>query len=331
MRFGLLLPHFGEHADAQKIIKGSQLAESLGFDTVWVRDHLLFEPHGEFEKANATFYDALTVLTAVGASTERLTLGTGALIPFRHPLHTAMVAATMTQFFGPRMVLGFGAGNFDHEFEAVGLGGVPRPQLVLDNMAIMRKIWTERDVTWKEPPFDFTDATIEPQPVGGPIPLWYCGTTPRSARLAAEHCDGWLPDRISMGTLKARVATLDETSEKFGRSRPTVGVIPTTSIGTTREDALSRVNVEGLLQWANQSRFWTKPASGSFETVEDLEGVLVHGTPDDIVEQCVSLHEAGVNDLVFDFRLTFPRWEEQIQILGEHVLPRVTSRVAGVS
>ena len=49
MRFGLLLPHFGEHADAQKIINGSRLAESLGFDSVWVRDHLLFEPHGEFE------------------------------------------------------------------------------------------------------------------------------------------------------------------------------------------------------------------------------------------------------------------------------------------
>jgi alkanesulfonate monooxygenase SsuD/methylene tetrahydromethanopterin reductase-like flavin-dependent oxidoreductase (luciferase family) len=326
VRFGLLLPHFGEHANADKIINGSRLAESLGFDSVWVRDHLLFEPHGEFESPNAAFYDALTVLTAVGASTERLQLGTGALIPFRHPLHTALITTTMTQFFGSRLILGMGAGNFDHEFEAVGLGGVPRPQLVQDNFEIMRRLWTEQGVTWKEPPFDIHEATIEPQPVGGPVPLWYCGTTPKSARIAAEHCDGWLPGRISLETLKARVATLEETSAAHGRPRrPQVGMIPTASIATTREKALSRVNVGGLLTWANQSRFWVKPASGSFQTVEDLQGVLIHGTADDVVEQCLTLRDNGVDHLVFDFRLTFPLWEEQMQMLGEQVLPRVRS------
>jgi alkanesulfonate monooxygenase SsuD/methylene tetrahydromethanopterin reductase-like flavin-dependent oxidoreductase (luciferase family) len=323
VRFGLLLPHFGEHADAEKIIRGSRLAESLGFDSVWVRDHLLFEPHGEFESPDATFYDALTVLTAVGASTERLQLGTGALIPFRHPLHTALIATTMTQFFGSRLILGMGAGNFDHEFDAIGLSGVPRPELVQTNMDIMRKVWTEKGVSCTTPPFDFHDATIEPRPVEGPPPLWYCGATPKSARIAATSADGWLPGRISLATLQARVATLTETAAQNGRPRPTVGIIPTTSIGDTREDAVSRVNVPGLLKWANNSRFWVKPPSGSFETVEDLQGVLLHGTADDLVEQCVALRDTGVDHLVFDFRLNFPIWEEQMQRVGEDVLPKL--------
>src|SRR5690606_31636823 len=55
MRTGLLLPHFGEHADPAKIIEGAKLAERLGFDSVWVRDHVVFEPHGEFEKPDPTF------------------------------------------------------------------------------------------------------------------------------------------------------------------------------------------------------------------------------------------------------------------------------------
>jgi alkanesulfonate monooxygenase SsuD/methylene tetrahydromethanopterin reductase-like flavin-dependent oxidoreductase (luciferase family) len=325
VRFGLLLPHFGEHADAEKIIRGSRLAESLGFDSVWVRDHLLFEPHGEFESPDATFYDALTVLTAVGASTEHLQLGTGALIPFRHPLHTALIATTMTQFFGPRLILGMGAGNFDHEFDAIGLSGVPRPELVQTNMDVMRKVWTEKEVSCTTPPFDFQDATIEPRPVGGPPPLWYCGATPKSARIAATSADGWLPGRISLGTLQARVATLTDTAADNGRARPTVGIIPTTSIGDTREEAVSRVNVPGLLKWANNSRFWVKPPSGSFETVEDLQGVLLHGTADDLVEQCVALRDTGVDHLVFDFRLNFPIWEEQMQRVGEDVLPKLRS------
>lgn len=323
MRTGLLLPHFGEHADAQKIIKGSQLAESLGFDSVWVRDHLLFEPHGEFEKPDATFFEALTVLTAVGASTERLRLGTGALIPFRHPLATANIVSTMTQFFGPRVVIGMGSGNFDHEFEAVGLGGFSRPQLVQDNFEIMRRVWQEEDVSWHEAPFDFSDATTKPWPVGGPVPLWYCGNTPKSARIAGEFCDGWLPGRISLETLKARVNTLGTVSAEHNRPHPTVGAIPVTAIARTREEALAKVNVPGLLAWANNAKFWVKPESGKFETVEDLAGVLIYGTPDDVVEQCLAFQEAGVNDLVFDFRLTFPQWEEQMQLLGEEVFPRL--------
>lgn len=323
MRTGLLLPHFGADADAQKIIKGSQLAEQLGFDSVWVRDHLLFEPHGEFEKPNADFYEALTVLTAVGASTERLTLGTGALIPFRHPLVTAQIVATMTRFFGPRVVVGMGSGNFDHEFAAVGLDGVARPELVLDNFEIMRRIWREEGVSWHKPPFDFDGATIRPWPAE-PVPLWYCGNTPKSARMAARWLDGWLPGRIGIETLRVRVRTLETVSAEHGRPRPNVGMIPPTSIGRTREEALAKVNVEGLLAWANNARFWVKPKSGRFETVDDLKGILLYGTADDIVEQCLELRAIGVNDLVFDFRLSFPQWEEQMQILGEEVLPRVT-------
>lgn len=323
MRTGLLLPHFGEHADATKIVRGAQQAEGLGFDSVWVRDHLLFEPHGEFEKPNLNFYEAFTVLTAVGASTERLILGTGALIPFRHPLNTAHIAATMTRFFGPRLIVGMGSGNDDKEFAAVGLGGVPRPELVQDNFEIMRSIWQQEGVTWQKEPFDFKDATIEPRPDGGPIPLWYCGNTPKSARIAGASCDGWLPGRISIDTLRARVDTLTTISADSGRPRPNVGIIPTTSIARTREEALARVNVPGLLAWANNARFWVKPESGRFETVEDLAGVLIYGTPDDVLEQCLDLRAAGVDDLVFDFRLSFPQWEEQMQMLGEEVLPKL--------
>lgn len=323
MRTGLLLPHFGEHASAEKIIKGAQLAERLGFDSVWVRDHLVFEPHGEFEKPDPTFYEAFTVLTAIGAVTERLQLGTGALIPFRHPINVAHLVATMTQFFGPRVILGMGAGNFDHEFEAVGLGGVPRPDLVIDNFDIYRKIWTEDDVTWKKPPFDFSDVSVTPKPLGDLPPLWYCGTTPKSARLAAQRCDGWMPGRVAIDTLRARVDTMRKESAEHDRPMPTVGIIPTTSVASSREEALSRVNVDGLLTWANNSRFWVKPPSGSFQTVEDLAGVLIHGTPDDVLEQVVELRDSGVDHLVFDFRLSFPLWEEQMHILGEEVLPKL--------
>jgi alkanesulfonate monooxygenase SsuD/methylene tetrahydromethanopterin reductase-like flavin-dependent oxidoreductase (luciferase family) len=322
-KYGLLLPHFGEEADRHKLLEGSKRAEELGFDSVWVRDHLVFEPHGEMEKPNRTFYDALTTLTAIGAVTKTIELGTGSLIPFRHPLVTALMAGTITQLVGPRLILGFGAGTFDHEFEAIGLGDADRVELVRSNAEIFRKVFTENDVSYKDEYFRFDNVTIEPKPVGGPVPFWYCGGTPRSARLAVEFCDGWMPGRISMLTLQKRIETIEQLSAEAGKKRPTIAVIPPTSIERSREEALKDVNVPGLLAWANKAKFAVKPPSGTFETVDDLEGQLIAGNPDEAVEACRKFEAAGVEHLVFDFRFKFDKWFEQIELLGSEVLPKL--------
>jgi alkanesulfonate monooxygenase SsuD/methylene tetrahydromethanopterin reductase-like flavin-dependent oxidoreductase (luciferase family) len=323
MKLGLLLPHFGEHANGEKIIAGAVRAEQLGFDSVWVRDHIVFEPHGEFEKPDPAFFEALTVLTAVGAATRTLSLGTGALIPFRHPVHTALTAATITRMVGDRLILGIGTGNFDAEFAAVGFGGISRVDLVRANVEIWRDLWRGASVTRHDGIFDFDEVSVHPQPAAGSIPVWYCGNTPKSVRLAAEFGDGWMPGRISLPTMRKRVAALEDLVAVGGRLRPTVAAIPTTSVSATREAALSQVNVPGLLAWANNAKFWVKPQTGSFQDAADLEGVLVYGTPDDVIEQVKRLSAAGVDHLVFDFRLSFGRWEEQMELLGAEVLSRL--------
>jgi alkanesulfonate monooxygenase SsuD/methylene tetrahydromethanopterin reductase-like flavin-dependent oxidoreductase (luciferase family) len=323
MKFGLLLPHFGEHASKENLLEGSKLAEDVGFDSVWVRDHLVFEPHGEMEKPNRTFYDALTTLTAIGAVTERIELGTGSLIPFRHPLVTAAMAGTITQLVGPRLILGFGAGTFDHEFEAIGWGDRDRVELVRSNAEILKRVFTENDVAYSDANFTFNDVSIEPKPVGGRVPFWYCGATPRSARLAVEFCDGWMPGRISLGTMAKRIASMRELSAEQGSAMPTIAVIPPTSIEETREEALKHVNIPGLLAWANKAKFAVRPPSGTFETVEDLEGQLIVGSPQEAVAEIKKFQDLGTEHLVFDFRFKFDRFFDQIKLLGQEVLPHL--------
>jgi alkanesulfonate monooxygenase SsuD/methylene tetrahydromethanopterin reductase-like flavin-dependent oxidoreductase (luciferase family) len=330
-KYGLLLPHFGDYADRDRLLEGTKLAEGLGFDSVWVRDHLIFEPHGEMESPNRSFYDALITLTAIGAVTERIQLGTGSLIPFRHPLEVALSIATMTQLVGPRVICGYGAGNFDHEFAAVGIDtSIKRWDLVKSTAHILEKVWTENDVSYRDDYYSFENVTIEPKPVGGPVPFWYCGNTPASARRAVEYCQGWMPGRISLATFRARVDKMRELSQESGRPMPTAAVIPPTSVEATREEALRDVNVDGLLAWANKAKYWVKPPSGRFETWEDLEGTLIAGSPDDVVEECLKFEAAGCEHLVFDFRFKFDRFFEQIELLGSEVLPRLRKTPAGV-
>jgi len=325
MRFGLLLPHFGKFASRTRLIDGARLAESLKFDSLWVRDHLVFEPHAEMEAANTTFYEALTTLSVLGAVTSEITLGTGSLIPFRHPLHTALCLGTMSKLLGNRFIIGFGAGTFDHEFEAIGMSGIFRPELVESNANIFKKVFAENDVSYKDEHYAFEHVNLDPKP-DGEIPFWYCGATPASARLAVKYCDGWMPGRTTLKTIEKRVESMKELSEKAGRSVPTVAVIPPTSIGATHEAAWKNLKIDGLLRWANErGKWWVKPESGVFETAEDIQGSLIAGSPDEVIEEVGHFADSGVEHVVFDMRLSFDRWFEQVELLGDRVLPALRS------
>ena len=255
MKFGLLMPHFGEHANRRALLDGAVLSESFGFDSLWVRDHLVFEPHSEMEAANNTFFEALTTLTAIGAVTEKISLGTGSLVPFRHPVHLAISIATITRLVGDRMILGFGAGTFDHEFELVGMGDLDRVELVRSNAEILQRLFTEDGVSYSDDVYSFENISIDPKPPG-PIPFWYCGATPRSARLAAEYADGWMPGRTTLLTIEKRVETMLGLTAENGRAMPTVAVIPPTSIAASHEMAFDGLNIDGLLAWANKRGKW---------------------------------------------------------------------------
>jgi alkanesulfonate monooxygenase SsuD/methylene tetrahydromethanopterin reductase-like flavin-dependent oxidoreductase (luciferase family) len=103
------------------------------------------------------------------------------------------------------------------------------------------------------------------------------------------------------------------------------GALPVTSIGATTAEGLDRVNVPGLLTNANKQRFWVRPESGEFTRAEDLEGSILAGTPDDIVRDIDRYQEIGCDLLIFDLRMRFDDWIDQMTILAEEVLPRVAS------
>ena len=110
LKFGLLLPHFGADASIEKCLDGARKAESYGFDSVWVRDHLVFEPHG-IEGSDRTHIEGLLVLGAVAVVTKRLVLGTSMTICHRHPIHLAQLFAALSAISEGRIVMGMGVGG----------------------------------------------------------------------------------------------------------------------------------------------------------------------------------------------------------------------------
>jgi alkanesulfonate monooxygenase SsuD/methylene tetrahydromethanopterin reductase-like flavin-dependent oxidoreductase (luciferase family) len=139
-----------------------------------------------------------------------------------------------------------------------------------------------------------------------------------------DFCQGWIPGRITFPTYQARVKKIRQMVEEQGKPMIMTGAVPVTSIDATAKAAVDRLNVPGLIKNANAQKFWLKPESGEFTKIEELDGSILAGTPDDIVRGVQRYQEIGCDLLVFDFRMRFPDWLEQIETLAREVLPRVS-------
>jgi alkanesulfonate monooxygenase SsuD/methylene tetrahydromethanopterin reductase-like flavin-dependent oxidoreductase (luciferase family) len=319
--YGLLLPHFGAGCDKDKVIEGSKKAEALGFDSVFVRDHLVFHPHG-MEGTDNTFIDPFVTLAAVGAVTSRIQLGFGSLIPHRHPLLLALMINSLEYMVGERLILTLGIGNFQVEFDAIGMNGWPRDEVAAEQVEIVRKSWTHDHFAHEGKYYKNADIGFKPR-VAKPLPIWYAGATPASVRRALAFCDGWFPGRITVKTYQKRVEKLRSEAAAQGRPRLLEGCIPITSIDVDRETALKKVNVAGLLKNANEQKFWVKPESGSFQKWEDLEGSFIVGDPDDVVNETKKFLDIGIDHIVFDLRFRFDDWDRCLELLAKDVVPKL--------
>jgi probable F420-dependent oxidoreductase len=321
-RYGLLLPHFGEHASRRNLLDGAVRAEELGFDSVWVRDHLVFHPHG-MEGQNRTHVDPLVTLGLIAGVTQKLQLGTGSLIPYRHPIQAALALASLEFVAGPgRVIAGFGLGTFEHEFAAAGLGGIDRRELMAEQVAVMRTLWTGQEVDFHGKHYNFEKVDIHPVPSSErSIPIWYCGNSPASVRRAVEYCDGWMPGRITLKTFGKRVRKLRSMAADAGRQELTAAAIPITSPATTREQALEYVNWREMMEQAVKSKW--ENSSGVWQTPDDLEGALIAGPPEVIIADTLKYQALGLSHIVYDLRFRFEDWFDCMRILGEEVLPEM--------
>lgn len=324
MTYGLLIPHFGAEASPARIVDAAVRAEEGGFDAVWVRDHLIWEPHG-MEGDDRTFVEPLMCLAAIASRTSRIHLGTAVMIPIRWPLKVAQNMASLSYLAGGRVIAGLGLGSGQKELGAAGFNRKDRKPIFVETTQIMADVWTDDHVSFDGKMFSFEDVTIEPKPVD-PIPLWYGGTTRVSCENAANYCHGWMPGRVPNLTLDDRLDYLEELAEQAGRTI-TKSVIPLVKVDKDRTRARSGIDVDALAGSSEASKQWIQP-KGGFQTVDDLGGIITAGEPDEIVEQVIEMGRKGIDHYVFDLRLQYDEYEKVLDLLATDVLPKLRAEKA---
>lgn len=209
------VPNFAPGTDPDILRRWAQTVEGLGFDLLMVSDHIAVTPDVA-EQYPAPFYEPFTTLSWLAGVTSRVRLGTTVLIvPYRHPLLTARMAANLNRLSGGRLVLGVGVGWARQEFEALGVPFRHRGALTDEYLHTMRAAWQNTE--------DYDTAAI---------PIWVGGNSEAGMRRAVLLGDAWHPLRVTPGRLTEAVGRLTAIADELGR--PVPALVPRIALQETR-------------------------------------------------------------------------------------------------
>ncbi|MET8544836.1 LLM class flavin-dependent oxidoreductase [Kitasatospora sp. NPDC004799] len=186
MQLGVNVPNFGPGTDPGVLRAWARTAEGLGFDLLMVSDHVAVTPDVA-QRYPEPFYEPFTALSWLAGLTTRLRLGTTVLVlPYRHPLLVARMAANLDRLSGGRFVLGVGVGWARQEFDALGVPFTARGRLTDECLAALREAW-------------------HPEAGAGTaaVPVWVGGHSEAALRRAVRFGDAWHPLRLSVPEMRS--------------------------------------------------------------------------------------------------------------------------------
>jgi probable F420-dependent oxidoreductase len=187
MKFGVFLPTqiSNDPAAPSKVAEYAKRAEDLGFDSLWVTDHVL--QASRFY--SVAWLEPIVTLAFAAAATSRIRLGTSVLLlPLRHPVILAKQIAALQYLSGGRYIFGAGVGWFEPEYRALGIAKSERGRRTDEVLAIMKSLLKERGVNYEGEFYSLEDITIEPQ-APTPPPVWIAGGSQLAHALSPEKGD----------------------------------------------------------------------------------------------------------------------------------------------
>ncbi len=186
--------YLGFPATTEAIVQTAVKAEELGFDALFVNDHVIVDDSPRSESWR-NVYDPLMVLSYVAARTSRVLLGTSVLImPYRNPIVTAKMIATLDQMSAGRAVAGVGSGWNEAEYNALGVPFHQRGARTSEYLRIWQACWAPGATTFHGRFFSFDNMHVNPKPLQQPYPpLWIGGSSEASLRRAARFGQVWQP------------------------------------------------------------------------------------------------------------------------------------------
>ena len=274
MKFGVWVPNCRHMATPDVIRSTAVRAEQLGYDSVWVSDHVVV-PNDKIRNFGETIFDPLVTLGVIAGATSRVRLGTTVLIvPYRNAVVTAKMISSLDALSGGRVDFGVGVGWVEAESAVLGVPFAERGAMTDEYLEAMQELWTRRAPSFKGKYTQFDGIVFEPKPLQKPHPpIWVGGHTPPALRRTVRFGAAWHPINRSPAEMRAEGAELARLCKAAGRAMPAI---------TLRND-LSLV----------------RPGRAPLTNVRG--GRVMTGEPAALIDQIAELRECGVEHLVIEF------------------------------
>lgn len=270
-------------------------AEAAGLDGLVVGDHVTFYGYGN---------DGLITLAAAATVTERIELKTCVyLLPLRHVVPVALQTAQLAQLSNGRLNFGVGMGGEDpHEFTSCGIDPKTRGARTNEALAVLRRLWTEDEVTFDGTHFQLDAVTVYPKPAGPP-PIFIGGRSDAALRRAGRFGDGYTGIWQSVGRMQQAGAFISDVAQEAGRSADAVELGMQFWMGVAPQRDAARGLVAGAMEATYRLPF------------ERFERYTPFGTPEEVASFIAPYVQAGARHV--NLIGTQPTPEENIERAAE--------------
>lgn len=310
LHFGISVP-LGEEETAWQ----ARWVEELGYDYISAGEHYM--------RGNppAPSHAALPVLGVAAGATERIrVLSSVLLAPFYHPTVLAKLAGSLDIASGGRLTLGVGVGGeFPVEFEAAGLDVKQRGRRTDECLELIRRLWTEDNVTYEGRHFQLSNVTLNPRSAQTPHPsIWVAGRRDAAMRRAARYGDGWLPYFYSPERYRDSVDKIERFAGEVGRDLSGFqwALFPYVAIYPTVEEA-AKVAAEALGgQYLYQGDF-----------IDIVRRYCILGPVDRCVDRLREYVDAGARYLMFSLTCRPEDRARHVETIIKEIAPGLRRKV----
>lgn len=278
MKVGFGIPNNFGVDDPNDLVAIAQAAERLGYNSIWVREHLFHSSYVEERLGGKPYHDALTVLIAIGQATEKVRLGTSVLVlPWHDPARLGKMVATLDQLSYGRVDLGIGVATTKDEFENLGVDFHTRGKRTDDMLAALQALWTQEVPEYDGTFYKYSGLKFSPKPYQKPYPpILVGGYSPAAFRRIAQFGDGW--------------HTLRRSPRQFAEG---LGEIETRMDAAGRDMSSLTNSITVGLDFAGAA------PDGAPE-----DRLVLSGTDDDMAETVRAYRDAGLDEIVVSVATT---------------------------
>jgi F420-dependent oxidoreductase-like protein len=285
--------------------------EELGFDTLWVNDHLL----ASVGPSDAPNLEGWTMLGAMAALTSRIRIG--ALVTantFRHPAVLAKMATTVDHISGGRLILGMGSAWFESEHRAYGIPFYTvgrRARQLEEAVQVIRKLWTESEASFNGKYYQLANAPFSPKPLQKPYPPIMIGGIGEKLTLSivAKYADMWNAAGLTPRELARKIQVLEENCRRISRDCGEIEKSYLTPLYLRTDPA----EVQPLLD---------RLASVRGITVEQARATILAGDVASVQRQIQAYVDVGVTHFIVVLRRPGLYDREGLRLFAQEIMPR---------